>query len=251
MKISTWPTWVLLAIGICLVVLLIKVCSGNKTTSIDIRTLQAQHLRDSIAALQKEHAYQDTIAKIKQQIAVKNDSIKISSKRIDDLIAENKVLIQKRKNTNAPASNYPVDTSATLVPAEFINDSEDCFTNLEKTNQAIEGYKQQVEVVQALYIDQAKIDSAQIADLQAQKIKLNKDYNDMRMAAEANAKAFAPKRSLKFGLAGQLNSLFLPNGIGPGVMYEDRKGRTVDAKAIYGSLQPTYVISVHAPLFKF
>lgn len=244
-KTTVVPAWVLIAIGALAVFLFIKYCTGGNVIQ-PIKIDNTQHVQDSIEGAKREQAIRDTANRLAGQLVVARDSMDRRSRQLTELVNENKRLITRYR-----AATYPVDTSATLVPAAFIDDCETCFSNLERTNQAMQGYKQQSELTQQLSIDQSKIDSTLISELQDQKLKLNKDYNDMRMAAETNGRLALPKRQFKIGLSGQLNSIFLPKAVGPSVMYQDKKGRSFDAKALYGSGPTSYVVSAHAPLFSF
>lgn len=249
MNIKPLPALIEISIVVLVVACFLAIRFCNKpavSTSSTIAEIQQRHLADSTRAALREQQLIDSAGKIGAQVHALADSMQRREDDLQAVIEANKKLI-----ANYKTATYAVDTSATLVPADFINDCKDCFTKLEATTSAVEAYKNQANALQSLYIQQAVIDSAIIAELQAQKLKLNQDYNDMRIAAEVNARALTPKRQIKIGLAGQLSNVFLPNAVGPGIMYEDRKGRSIDAKAMFGNLQPTYVISVHAPLFSF
>jgi len=239
------PTWAQIAIVCIIILVCVKFCpSKPKPQDAQIAALKLQHEIDSVQALIRATLYADTIAAIKKDKERAFMQYQHATTDLNKTLAENKRLINKYQTTNY---NQIVDSSAVLMPAEFVNDCKDCFTRLEITTDSIEYFKYQADAIQTLYISQSSIDSARIMELEKQKIKLNKDYNDMRMAAEVQAKALQPTRKIKTGIAARLNDKFLPNGVGPGLMYEDKKDRDFAVKALFGNGPPSYVVDVYVP----
>lgn len=243
------PLWVILTIIAICIFVVIKFCPTNKPLRDNqLAALQQQHVADSIEALRRSNIYADTIAAIKKEKDRLNAQYRQDTTNLRKIISENKKLIFKYKST----SYLPVDSSAVLMPHEFVDDCKDCFHRLELTTDSISYYKYHADAMQALYISQSAIDSAHIEELTKEKIQLNKNYNDARMAAEAfyGYTNISPKWQIKTGISARLNDKFLPNGIGPGLMYEDKKDRNIAIKAVFGSGPASYNVDVFVP-FKF
>jgi hypothetical protein len=239
------PTWAQLAILGVIILLVIKFCPTKpKPQDAQIAALEAQHSMDSVEALIRATLYADTLAKLKKEKERALMQYEHASSDLNKTISLNRELIKKH---NATDYSRIVDTSAVLMPCEFVNDCKDCFDRLEKTTDSVEFYRFAADQTQVLFISQASIDSARIDQLEKEKLKLNQQYNDMRISAEVNARSMESTWKIKTGIAGRLNDKFLPNGVGPGIMYEDKKGRDFSVKALFGSGPASYIIDVFVP----
>lgn len=246
---SNAPWWVYVLIGGIAVFILFKFCGRSKNDrNAIIANLENKHMQDSVKMAADSIEYQNNIYNIKKQITFKSDTINALGMQLNNIIKENRQLIYKYKNNDYIKN---VDPSAVLMPQEFVEDCKDCFAQLEKTTDSVEEYKHESDMIKILWITQANLDSARIEKLEHEKLRLNKDYNDMRAAAEINTKTLTSKRKLKIGIAGMLNDKFLPNAIGPGLIYEDKKDRDFGFKPMFGKDGQRYIIDVHVPLISF
>lgn len=237
------PIWAV-AVAIIATIVLMKFCNGGKPVKkIDTAVIEKQHIEDSIAMDRERIRHQNEVDSLKSVFQQKEFDYIIASMRIDNVVQENKSLIAKHK------ARPPVNVGAgiTTVPQEFIDDCEGCFTQLIKTNDSAVAYKQEAEALRAVMAAQNEADSQRIAQLEQDKLRLNKHYNDMRIAAEVNAKYLEPRRKVKTGLAGTFSDSFLPNGVGVGLMYEDKKDRNFGVEALFGNRPPLYVARVYVP----
>lgn len=238
------PAWAIFLIGAIIAILFLRFCTkvfDKKQTLIDTTSIQKQHIYDSLKSAARENALIDSAKKIRGRLDSVTARLKSTDAKINTIVAANKKLIAKAN------WGYFKDTSASLVPAEFVNDCKDCLSQLQTSNDAIDKLRYEHDQITTLYLSQAQIDSIQLEECQQQKQKLNKQYNDIAMAINLNSKLFEPKRKLKIGIAGRLSDLFLPNGIGPVVMYEDKKDRNFGFRPIYGNGKPQYIIDVLVP----
>lgn len=244
------PWWAQLLMGAIVAIIFLRFCDGKKDNTLQkiAAAIQKQHLEDSIKYSKREKELKDSAHVIRQQLAANKLLLTNKDTELANTLAQNKVLIKKY---NQQWHGMPVDTSATLVPAAFVNDCKDCFTQLEKTTDQAEQYKYQADQMQVLWMSQAAIDSARIMECDSARLRANKSYNDLRMAVEINTRSLEPRRKLKVGIAGRFDNQFLPSGVGPGIMYEDKKDRSFGFRPIYGNQQPAYILDVHVPLFSF
>ncbi len=240
------PGWVQIAALAAIILLVVKLCH-KETKTVDTSAIQARHIEDSLRLIEISRRLSDSAAAIKERARI-NDSVMVSKDRkLKDLFIENRRL-DSLYTTKWISANFPShDTDQVIVPNEFIDDCQSCFDQLDKTTKEADGYRLSASAMQELYINQSSIDSQRIDELEKQKLRLNKDYNDMRIAVEVNTRSLLPRRKIKTGIAGMVNNKFLPNGIGPGLMYEDKKDRNYSIKALFGSGQPLYVVDIFVP----
>lgn len=236
------PWWVLIILGVSIAFIYFKFCAKHTIQDNSIASVYKQHIDDSIAHVQKERQLIDSANKISSKLDSVNSLLAASNHSLQNIIIQNRKLVYKYKNQNRIS-----DTGTILVPPDFVDDCKDCFTQLEKTTDSIDQYRYQANQMQVLYISQTQIDSQQIAECQAQKLRINKDYNTLRMAIEVNSKSLEPRRKLKIGIAGSFNNKLMPNGIGPGLMYEDKKDRNFGFKPIFGTGEPLYIVDIFVP----
>jgi hypothetical protein len=244
-KIKTIPPWVLILLGAIAVLLFLKFCFKNESIPPpNLDAIKKQHNLDSIEFEETKKKWQsernDLTAQV-QELNIKNES---TTNHLNKILSDNKRLIDKFYSKPIPGKD---SSGQTIVPNEFIDDCKDCFTQIAATSDTVEKYKSEAEGLRVLYVSAASIDSARIAELEKEKLKLNKDYNDIRIAAEVNAKYLEPRRKLKVGIAGMLNNKFLPNGIGPSFMYQDKKDRNIGYRPLFGNGEPMHIIDILVP----
>ena len=237
------PIWAVV-VAIVATIVLMKFCGGSKNVEkIDTASIKKQHIEDSISLLKQREIYEQHADSLKRVAIYYEFQYTMASARMGNVISENQKLINKR---NSPPFGQ-IDTTQVIVPQEFINDCEGCFAQLEKTNDSAIAYKQETEALHAVMQAQNEADSQRIAQLEAEKLRLNKDYNDMRIAAEVNAKYLEPRRKVKTGLIGTFGNSFLPTGVGVGLMYEDKKDRNFGLEATFGNRPPMYEAFMYVP----
>lgn len=206
--------------------------------------LEQRHIEDSIKFKRTVDEYNRALFKIAKQ----RDSISFihetTTKSLIDIIKQDRAIIAKYEASKKPAKDA---SGQTVVPNEFIDDCKNCFTQLSATADTIEKFKSESAALEQLHVAQMQADSMHISELEAQKLSINKDYNNMGMAAAAWAKAAEPRRKIKIGIGAILNNKFLPNAVGPAFMYQDKKDRNIEYQPMFGNGEPMHVITVLVP----
>jgi hypothetical protein len=236
--------WAAVAAGIILAVMFIKFCTNSGPVIKDGTTATVQqHDNDSITMAQQAQAYQQQVEALKRRAEQVEKKYAHADSSLRLIILQNKALIKARRSPQVA----PTDTSTTIVPQEFIDDCEGCFTQLAKTSDSATAYQQETHALRTLLHAQNAADSQRIVQLESDKLALNKGYNDMRLEAEADAKRLAPRRKVKTGLIGTFGNSLLPNGVGIGLMYEDKKDRNFGLEATFGNRPPAYEAFMYVP----
>lgn len=238
------PMWAIIVVSIIITILFMKFCTNNNPPAkVDVRPIEQLHAEDSIRMANEARAYKRERDSFARSLAELKQKQETTYNSLTSVIAQNKQLIKNRIKTDFDSSLK----GATVVPQEFIDDCEGCFTQLAKTNDSAIAYQQEANALRAVLEAQNQADSQRIAQLEADKLKLNKSYNDMRIAAEVNAKHLEPRRKVKTGLIGTFGNSFLPTGVGVGLMYEDKKDRNFGLEATFGNRPPAYEAFMYVP----
>ncbi len=145
---------------------------------------------------------------------------------LEDQIIINNALIDKHK-----LAKY-TDTTATLVPAEYIADCEGCFTNLEKTNREANRYKSDVNVLQGKLKKQDGLYQNRFKQLEEEKLGFYNKIKSLTIQQKETADKLKPHRRLylSWGI------LFAPwpTAAGGGFLYQNKRNFIIGAKWYYG-----------------
>lgn len=242
-KKSPIPMWAVIAASIIITLLFIKFCTNNKSEKIDVKPVKQTHADDSVRMVEEAKKYKQQADENLRRAQEAEQKYEKASSSLASMVEENKRLLNNRK----PVVAVQTGDGITTVPQEFIDDCEGCFTQLAKTNDSAIAYQQEAQALRAVMEAQNTADSQRIVQLEADKLRLNKSYNDMRIAAEVNAKYLEPRRKVKTGLIGTFGSSFLPTGVGVGLMYEDKKDRNFGLEATFGNRPPAYEAFMYVP----
>jgi len=162
--------------------------------------------------------YEDSISFLSGQLSLQYAANTAHLGRIRELENEMNVNYAKHNITKKQIKQTQTDTAgqyAMLVPNEYVDQCEACFA---QQQQYIRQNKQLIferDSYDSLLKMQNGIDLKRIWELEKQDMKLAQIISNTRK--EENT------RKVKISVAGQLNNLFIPNGGGPGLIYEDKK----------------------------
>lgn len=218
---------------IALTFILIKFCTGNNRqyTKTDIEVAQAA----------TKAAYQDSLEFVRGQLDLKSNAVEEQTVKVADLEKRIDSLTKRHQVTKTKVKVYEQDTGFVLAPQEYIDECEECFHTLtayKKENIQLRFERDGYDTLMRL---QTGIAERRAEELEGEKLIFNKMYNDC-MSARAPEKGVT--RKLKISAMGQLNDLFIPNGGGPGLIYEDKKFNEFGAHVVFTPQGKMYMLHI-------
>lgn len=218
---------------IALTFILIKFCTSNNRqyTKTDIEVAQAA----------TKAAYQDSLEFVRGQLDLKSNVVEEQTVKVADLEKRIDSLTKRHQVTKTKVKVYEQDTGFVLAPQEYIDECEECFHTLtayKKENIQLRFERDGYDTLMRL---QTGIAERRAEELEGEKLIFNKMYNDC-MSARAPEKGVT--RKLKISAMGQLNDLFIPNGGGPGLIYEDKKFNEFGAHVVFTPQGKMYMLHI-------
>ena len=159
---------------------------------------------------------------------------------LEDQIIINNTLIDKHK-----MAKY-ADTTATLVPAEYLADCEGCFTNLEKTNKEANKYKSDVNVLQDKLKNQDGLYQNRFKQLEEEKLGFYNKINSLAQQQKEVADKLKPHSRLYVSWSVLWHSW--PMAAGGGIMYQTKSSFQYGLTVYYGNTGTIFATSMHFPL---
>lgn len=156
------------------------------------------------------------------------------------LSRDNERLIQKHKD-----ERY-TDTTATIVPREYLTDCEGCFSNLEKTNSLNNKYQNQMNQIQKSWVEQSSLLNNRIKDLE----KSNSIFSDNIRSMANNQKEALDKLKPRGRLYLSWGVLWQgwPSAAGAGLMYQTPRNMIFGVIGYYGAGKTTIGTTINFPL---
>lgn len=174
------------------------------------------------------------------QIDLLDNKLNKRGEELDKALMENKELIAKHK-----LAMYK-DTATVMVPAEFVQDCENCFSNLQTTTTLSSKYKSDLNNFQKKLDEQNAIYQKRFKQLDAEKLGF---YNKMQsFAAQAKEATDKLKPHGRLYLSWGVLWSPWPVGAGGGLMYQTKYNFQYGLKAYYGKGGTTVETSMHFPL---
>lgn len=174
------------------------------------------------------------------QNSLLENKLERSGNDLDKAIAENKELIAQHK-----LARY-VDTSATLVPADYVKDCEQCFVNLETTTNLSLRYKSDLNTLQNNWDKQNQLHQSRFKQLESEKLGLYNKMQGLAVQAKEATDKLKPHGSLYLSW-GVLWSPW-PIAAGAGLMYQTRYRFQYGFKYYYSNKGGIVETSMHFPL---
>lgn len=249
----TIPNWLklvfLIIIGV-IIVSLIRGCTNqqrvldaNKKLIEDNQKLTQKIKSDSSNRLEAENEYKATIQNQSAVIEINEN------KWISTLIDLNKAndTIDKLLHRYKPIQPN-LDTNITTVPNLFINDCNDCFTQLSGQQQRIGVVKDEMNKLKQSLEIKINTQENRINDLGKEKRNLQASLNVSQSLINQYARKIEPRRKVFFTLTAiGANDLFILGG-GAGFLYMDKRERIYGANGYGTNKGPLITASISLPL---
>lgn len=183
------------------------------------RVVDSAQLADQILEYKDRVELQDgQLALRDNQLNAKGDSLDAANERIKSLLLKHRPI--------EPSA----DTNITVVPNEYIQDCEGCYTELAKGRDMVMNYKGAADDIRREYAVRKKGDSIQIAKLTLRAMNLTGTLRDAISAAAIERENGRPTRKILVSIGTLFIDANFPNAIGGGGGYQDRYNRIFAAK---------------------
>lgn len=212
-------------------ILTIKFCGKPAITVGDIEKVQAA----------TKAAYEDSLEFVRGQMELQANKTEAQTVRMLDLEKSIDSLVSRHKATKTKVKVYEQDTGFILAPHEYVDECEECFRTLATYKKENIQLRFERDSYDTLMRAQSNIHENRITQLEGEKLIFNKMYNDCVGARAADKNV---TRKLKLSAMGQLNDLFIPNGGGPGLIYEDKKFNEYGGHVIFTPQGKMYMIHI-------
>jgi len=138
-----------------------------------------------------------------------------------------------------------VDTSVTTVPNEYIEDCAGCFDRLGKAQQLGIRYKAELDNKDQVYASKINVLNKRVGILEKHNEQLGKSYRSLLDSVPVKSDI---RRTLFLTMGVMAINTNMPNAIGGGLMYEDKRRRIFGAKAYISKYGNVYQADVSFPL---
>jgi hypothetical protein len=236
---------ILIFVGIVLLVIaLVKGCNNNKKKESQIIDLQGRidrYMQDSIESAENLSLNRDTLEGISTQLIFANANYEKVVYENTELGKRNMALLAKHKVVTPS-----LDTSITTVPNEYINDCESCFTSLNQSQELSVRFRAEADNKEQLLLSKINVQNNRVNYLEKINAQCNKNYKSL-LDSSTNKKQEL-RRTLFFSLGAMAIKQNLPNAIGAGLLYEDKRRRIFGASYYIGAYGSVYQAQVAFPL---
>ena len=242
-RISNWVVFaLLLCIGL-LIFALIKGCNNigtSKAQLVDYKGRIDKLEKDSIEFSKQliDNSTQKELLEGQIEIADnKNIAYLDSFRTLNGYIN----VLKKRYKPVTPN----IDTNITTVPNQYIEDCAGCFSALDKAQQLGLRYKSDLDNKDNLNLSKVNLLNKRIGILENQNAKLGNSY---RSLLDSASKQQGIRRTLFLSLGAIAINQTLPNGIGGGFLYEDKKRRVYGGRYYISRYGSVYQADISFPL---
>lgn len=247
LKINPIVATALIAGILILIFALWKGCRESKTNyakykkvdslnNVLLQVIKDEKLKsDSIAkdfqdSLDFERGQKELISAQKERA---ENELDVMNKQVNDLLEKHKL------------AKY-TDTTAVLVPNEYLNDCENCFTKLEDQNNLVNRYRNDINKLQDNWDKQTQLYQKRFKELDQEKLGF---YNKIQTLAQAQQKELDKLKPhgrlyLSWGIIWKP----LPWAAGAGLMYQNKYNLIWGAKWYYGSQGHMIETTINFPL---
>lgn len=245
-KTPKWPIYVILILIGILIVALYKGCDNSKkhkATTIDL-TGRINSLNDDNIRLAKEKE------DLKLSVQVQEGQLEISDNKLLSLTenlekANDRIATLLKKHVPIKPSS---DSSTTLVPNEFINQCSECFSELESGQRLVTQYRAEKDNQEQIFKSQLATKDKLIKAIEKSNVVLAESYKELLDSTDLMQNKLEQRRTLFFKLGALAINQPMPNGIGAGLMYQDKRKRIFSIGYYVTEYKTVYQAEVAFPL---
>lgn len=245
-KTPRWPIYVMLVLIGLLAIALYKGCKNvksNKVTPIAIKE-RIKKLEEDSAKSAKE------INELKSAIQVQEGQLELSDNKLLSLTenlgaANERITALLRKHIPIQPS---LDTNVTTVPNQFINECAECFTELENGQKEVIKYKAEKDNQEQIFRSQLATKDKLIKAIEKSNVVLAESYKELLDSTELMQNRLEQRRILYFKMGALAINQPMPNGIGAGFMYQDKRKRIFSIGYYITEYKTVYQAEVAFPL---
>lgn len=217
-----------------------RYCNNKNGNNVNINAIIEDHKKS-------DSAYADSLNFVRGLLELRENQIEARDLIIDSL--ENKIdlLINKHEVTKKkikPLDFYNSDTGFVLAPNEYVTECEDCFNVLGEYKKQNVQLRFERDGYDSLMRQQSSLQESQILTLQSQRNGLTSKLIKSEARRINDSINALPSRKLKLSAMGMANDLFIPNGGGPGLIYEDKKSNEFGGHVIFTTRGKIYLFHI-------
>lgn len=230
-------TFISILVFIAIIVIAAKYCNFAG------RRLSEQQIDAMIK--ESESKYKDSIEFIRgqqdlkeEQLIAANNKILALNDKIDSITKKHATT--KTKIKPAPIGDLIIDTGFVLAPNEYVTECEDCFVTLNTYKKESDQLRFERDAYDSLLRQENRIHENRINEIANERDQFKKAF----IECEFKYGTSTVTRKLKISAMGMLNDLFLPNGGGGGLIYEDKKFNEYGAHVLLTGRGNIYLLHV-------
>ena len=247
LKINPWLATLVMA-GI--LILLFPLFKGCKQSKIEVAAKQqVQHIADS--ALNLVSNYKSNIDSLKKDFQDSLDfergqkELIIAQKErtedsLDRVLKDNKELVRQHK-----LADY-TDTSAVVVPQQYVTECEDCFTKLDNTTNLVGRYRNDLNKLQDNWDKQNALYQRQFKKQDDERIGFLTKIQSLSAEAKKASDKLKPHGRLYLSWAVMCGPW--PKMAGAGLMWQTKYNMMYEANWLYGNMGHMVYGSIKYPL---
>lgn len=245
-KPKKWVIWLAFIVVVVLFVGIFKGCQQHKALAMkDARIDTLERINKYNDSIGKENKRQyDGVREYQSGIIALRDNQILSF--YDSLGKLNNQIVSLQKRYKPITAS--VDTSVTTVPNEYIEDCAECFTLLDKSKETSLKLKADYNNLSSAYKDKIKTQESRITQLGAENTQLKNNLTSAIDIAKENQKKYEPRRKVLVSISALAVDGYVPNGVGVGAFYQDKRNRLFGAHVFGSNVGAIYMGQFALPL---
>ena len=246
LSISPWLKYaILIGLGILLVAY-IRGCMNNQhnaAVTINYENRINSLIHDSIETAQKLKDNDKKMEVLDSQLSLSNNKLLF----LDENLGKANDRITDLLKKHVPINPSLVDTSAITVPARYVNECADCFSELSNGQKLVIQYKAEKENQYNLLSGKINLKDNRIRDLETANVKLTSNYRSLIDSSKQFQDKIKPRGRLYLSW-GVLWKDYVPWAAGAGLMYQTKRNLIIGASWYYNSQGHMVQTNIHFPL---
>lgn len=246
MKIHPLVATALLITIIVLAFAMFRGCENEKSTSADNLKLRERLKRlenDSTQNAHEKEMFQETIKVQEGQLDISTNKIVSLSTDLDKANDRASALLKR----HIPIEANP-DTTATLVPNEYLDECQSCFNELEIGKTLISKFRAEKDNQEQQYKSLLGTKDNRIKSLELSNNRSESLYRSLLNDAKESQKRLEQRRMLYFKLGALAINQTFPNSAGTGLIYQDKMKRMFGVDIYLSPFGTIYGANIAFPL---